>query len=256
MRALAAVTLALVASLAAAQESPEGSPASTGIERQEIRAQLMPRNFTTLAAEIGAKISQLPLREGESFSKGQVLLRFDCSMQQAMLQKARAELDAAQQTHRTNQRLHQLNSIGQLELSLSKASTAKATAEVGVQQAVLSKCSIAAPFAGRITEQRVRDQQYVQPGQALLEIIDDSALELEFLAPSAWLVWLKPGLSFEIDIDETGKAYPARITRLGARIDPVSQSLKVAAIIEGGFPELLAGMSGRVRIGKPAETIE
>jgi RND family efflux transporter MFP subunit len=253
MRLSVAVLLLTSSALASAQMSLEGSPASTGIERQEIRAQLMPRNFTTLAAEIGAKISLLALREGESFSKGQVLLRFDCSMQQAMLQKARAELTAADHTHRTNQRLHELNSVGQLELNLSKASIAKATAEVGVQQAVLSKCSIAAPFSGRITEQRVRDQQYVQPGQALLEIIDDSVLELEFLAPSAWLAWLKPGLPFEIEIDETGKAYPARITRLGARIDPVSQSLKVAATIEGGFPELLAGMSGRVRIAKPAQ---
>lgn len=229
------------------------APARTGIERQEIRAQLMPRQFTTIAAEIGAKISLLPLREGEPFKAGQLLVRFDCSMQQAMLRKAQAELAAAEHTHKANRRLAELDSIGQVELNLSQSAVQKAAAEVGVQQSVLDKCSIPAPFSGRIAEQKVRNQQYVQPGQALLEIIDDSVLELEFLVPSAWLGWLKPGLGFEVEIDETGKVYPARFTRLGARIDPVSQSIKVAAAIDGSFPELITGMSGRVRVTPPSQ---
>lgn len=243
--------LLLALSSASAGEVPAPAPASAGIARQEIRAQLMPRQFTTIAAEVGAKISKLPLREGERFKAGQMLVRFDCSMQQAMLQKARAELSAAEHTLKANRRLAELDSVGQLELDLSQSAMQKASAEVGVQQAVLTKCSIPAPFAGRIAEQKVRDQQYVQPGQTLLEIIDDSVLEFEFLAPSAWLGWLKPGLGFEVEIDETGKTYPARFTRLGARIDPVSQSIKVAAAIDGSFPELITGMSGRVRITPP-----
>ena len=128
----------------------------------------------------------------------------------------------------------------------------KARAEVGANRAVLGKCSVAAPFAGRVAEQKVREQQYVQPGQALLDIIDDSVLELEFLVPSRWLAWLRSGGRFEVHIDETRKSYPARFIRIGARVDPVSQSVKVAAAIDGKFPELIAGMSGRVQITVPA----
>lgn len=253
-RLLPLLPLLLVLPDAIAGEQPAAAPASAGIERQEIRAQLMPRQFTTVAAEIGAKISQLPLREGESFKAGQPLVRFDCSMQQAMLRKAQAELGAAEHSHKANRRLAELDSIGQVELNLSQAAVAKAAAEVGVQQAVLAKCSIPAPFPGRIAEQKVRSEQYVQPGQAMLEIIDDSVLELEFLVPSTWLGWVKPGVGFEVEIDETGKAYPARFTRLGARIDPVSQSIKVTAAIDGRFPELITGMSGRVRITPPHQS--
>jgi len=123
---------------------------------------------------------------------------------------------------------------------------------VGANQALLSKCSIAAPYSGRVAEQKVREQQYVQPGQALLDILDDSVLELEFLVPSAWLGWLKVGGSFQVEIDETRKTYPAKFIRIGARVDPVSQSVKVAAAIDGRFHELIAGMSGRVRVTPPA----
>jgi membrane fusion protein, multidrug efflux system len=231
--------------------APSPALAKTAIERQEIRAQLMPRRYTTVAAEIGAKINRLPVDEGGGFRTGQVLVSFDCSLQQAQLQKAQAELDGAAQTHGTNQRLAELNSVGQLEVDLSKAAEAKARAEVGANKAVLAKCNVAAPFSGRVAEQKVREQQYVQPGQPLLDIIDDSVLELEFLVPSRWLAWLRTGGKFDVQIDETGKTYPAKFTRIGARVDPVSQSVKVAAAINGRFSELIAGMSGRVLVTPP-----
>jgi multidrug resistance efflux pump len=163
-----------------------------------------------------------------------------------------AALGAADKTWSANQRLAELNSVGRVELDVSEAEVAKAKAEVAANAALIAKCTLAAPFAGRIAEQRVREQQYVQPGQALLEIIDDSQLELEFIVPSKWLVWLKPGHGFPVAIDETGKSYPARVQRIGARVDPVSQSVKLSATIDGKFPELIAGMSGKVLMAPPA----
>ena len=236
------------ASAAAAQSAGTRS----GMERQEIRAQLMPRRYTTIAAEIGAKINSIPSAEGDVFKAGQLLVRFDCSLQEAQLQKAQAELDAAEQTYKSNQRMAELNSIGQLELDLSRSALGKARAERGANDAVLAKCQVLAPFGGRIAEQKAREQQYVQPGQPLLDIIDDSVLELEFLVPSNWLAWLRVGGGFKVTIDETRKTYPAKFVRIGARVDAVSQSIKVAATIDGRFPELIAGMSGRVQVSPSA----
>lgn len=256
-----AVGLLLWAGVVSAQNTaarpvapPVAAPAAgakSATERQEIRAQLLPRRYTTIAAEIGAKVNRLPVPEGSAFRAGQLLVSFDCTLQQAQLHKAQADLDGAGQTLKSNQRLSELNSVGQLELDLSQSAVNKARAEVGAHQAVLGKCGVAAPFAGRVAEQKIREQQYVQPGQALLDIIDDSVLELEFLVPSRWLSWLKVGGKFEVQIDETGKSYPAKFIRIGARVDPISQSVKVAAAVDGKFPELIAGMSGRVQVTPP-----
>lgn len=232
----------------------KANPPSTtyAIESQEIRAQLLPLRYTTIAAEIGAKISNIGVAEGGAFKAGELLVSFDCSLQKAQLDKAQAELDGAEQTLKSNLKLEKLNSVGQLELDLSMASVKKAKADLGANNAVLSKCQIVAPFSGRVAEQKVREQQYVQAGQAMLDILDDSVLELEFLVPSVWLRWLKVGATFKVQIDETRKTYPSKFTRIGARVDPVSQSVKVAAAINGKFPELMAGMSGRVMI-RPIE---
>jgi membrane fusion protein, multidrug efflux system len=242
---------AATSAIAQGVKLPEPSLPRVGTERQEIRAQLLPRRYTTVAAEIGAKINSLPVPEGSAFSEGQLLVSFDCSMQQAQLQKAQAELDGSEYTLKSNMRLAELNSVGQLELDLSRAAVGKARAELGANQAVLGKCSVNAPFSGKVAEQKVREQQYVQPGQALLDIIDDSVLELEFLVPSRWLMWMRVGGSFRIQIDETRKTYPARFIRIAARVDPVTQSVKVAGAIDGRFSELVSGMSGRVLVAVP-----
>ena len=81
--------------------------------------------------------------------------------------------------------------MGKVELETSQAEVQKAAAEVAASKALLDKCRVTAPYAGRVAEQKIREQQYAQPGQPLLDIIDDTALELEFLVPSRWLVWLR-----------------------------------------------------------------
>lgn len=227
-------------------------PVKSFNEGQAIRAQLSPRRFTSLSAELGARVNRIAVREGESFKQGQTLIELDCSLQQAQLQKAQATLVGAEKTLSANQRLAALRSVGEIELETAQAEVEKARADVALMKTTLSKCAIYAPFSGRVAEQKIREQQFVQPGQIIVDLIDDTALELEFIVPSKWLTWLRNGSSLKVSIDETGKAYPAKVLRLGARVDPVSQSIKVVAVIDGRYPDLMAGMSGNILLAQPA----
>lgn len=245
LRALGLAGMMLAAGSALAAES--GEPTAP-----VIRAQLTPRRFTTLSAELAAKIDRLTLREGDRFREGQVLVGMECSLQRANLDKARAELTAAAKTSAVDSRLHEMKAGGALEADVAAANEAKARAEVAAAGAIVSKCQVLAPFPGRVVELKVHEQQFVQAGAPLMDILDDSALEVEFLAPSRWLTWLKPGAAFQVAVDETGKTYPAKVTRLGARVDPVSQSVKVVGEIPGRPDDLIAGMSGQVIARPPA----
>ena len=124
---LLAVGAAWLALPACAQTNPAAS-ARPALEKQDIRAQLTPRRFTTIAGEIGAKISRISVSEGGRFRAGQNLVSLDCSLQQAQLQKAKAALTAAERTYAANKRLSELNSIGKVELEVSEAEAAKARA--------------------------------------------------------------------------------------------------------------------------------
>lgn len=223
-------------------------PTSSGIERQEIRAQLRPVRYTTLSAEIGAVVKTLPLREGQRFAKDEVLLHLDCALLEAQHRKSLAEVAGAERALQANQRLAELNAAGLMELDLARNAVDKAVAERDIAQTQLSKCDIHAPFNGIVAEHRIREQQYVQPGTPVLDLIDDSAYEIEFLAPSAWLSRLRVNMTVRIFIDEARRSAFARIVRINPRIDPVSQSVKITATVEGPVQDLRAGMSGRLQM--------
>jgi len=52
---------------------------------------------------------------------------------------------------------------------------------------------------------------------------------------------------FEFYVEENKNSYPARVIRMGTRVDPVSQSIPVVGKIKGPTPDLLPGMSGVAR---------
>lgn len=229
---------------------PQFAAAQENLFGNRIRAQLTAFQQTTLSAEIAANISKLPLHEGESFKKDDLLVEFDCALLNAQLNKAEATAEVARQGLKVSKRLETLNSISTLEVDQATARVKETEAEREAMKVNVSKCSLAAPYSGRIAKLHVDAYQYVTPGKPLMDILDTSRLEVRLIVPSVWLTWLRPGGRFAIQIEELGKNYTARVIRLGARIDPVSQSLSITGEIEGIHGELLPGMSGWATFSK------
>jgi multidrug efflux pump subunit AcrA (membrane-fusion protein) len=210
---------------------------STKVVDQDIRAQLSAVAYTTIVSELGARIQSLPVKEGGA--------------QRAQLQKAVALLSMAERNYEANSKLLELGSIGRIESENSYSEYLKFKAEHEEILSTIRRCRISAPYSGMVFEQKARAQQFVQAGQPVMEILDNSALELEFIVPSKWSPWLVKGYHFNIKLDETDKTYPAQITRINGKIDSVSQTIKVAAVINGTFKELSPGMSGVIVIAPP-----
>lgn len=213
-----------------------------------LRAQIKARQSTLIASEMNARISELGWHDGERFSTGQTLVSFHCSLEQAQLRKAEATLAKKTNTYEVDQRLATLRSIGALELAVAKAETDEASADVAVAKAVVERCVIKAPFSGKIAEVLARPYQSVKIGDPLLEIHSDKSLEIEFMAPSRALLKLTIGKQFSVTLEETGKSYHAEISRLGGKVDAVSQTIKVYARILDNTDELLPGMSGAIEL--------
>lgn len=138
---------------------------SSGVDKQEIRAQLRPARHTTLSAEIGAVVQRIWVQEGERFEIDTPLIQLDCGLHEAQRAKSTAELAGAQRSLQANQRLAELNAAGLMELDLAKSAVERSQAELRISETQLSKCEIKAPFAGIVAEQRIREQQYVHPAR-------------------------------------------------------------------------------------------
>ncbi|WP_150052106.1 MULTISPECIES: efflux RND transporter periplasmic adaptor subunit [Methylomonas] len=228
------------------------NPETAAVSEPEVRVQLAPINTTTLSAELAAVIQKLTVRDGERFKHGELLVEFDCSIQKAQLDKAQATADGAKKTYDVNSRLAQLESISSLEVDVAEAKLGEAKADIALYKASLKKCRISAPFSGRVAQLHAHQYQHLKVGDPIMDILDDGQLEIRMIVPSPWLSWLKAGQKFQIHIDELNQEYPAEVSTLGARIDPVSQTVAVIGKIKGKHPELLAGMSGQAKFPEKA----
>jgi membrane fusion protein (multidrug efflux system) len=220
-----------------AQEHPE----------RAARGVLRARDQAMLSSELAGRIVDMPYADGQNFDKGDVLVRFDCGAYQAQLNAAQAAVRATREELNHNKQLAALNSVGRFEVALAEAKQAQAQAEAQVYQVQVKRCSISAPFSGRVVQRKAQPHESVASGAPLLEIVDNRTLEVHLLVPSSWLGRLQPGEHFEFIPDETGQPLQVEIKRLGARIDEGSQTLQLIATLPAGTSGLLAGMSGSAR---------
>ncbi|MGE4280113.1 MAG: efflux RND transporter periplasmic adaptor subunit [Magnetospirillum sp.] len=219
---------------------------------RDVRVQITATTMTTIGAAMAGRLSQFPLKDGDRFREGQLLARFDCAVQDGAVARARASYEKRRKIYDIQQKQRQLGSNSALDFEVAGAELREAGADVAAAQAMSSRCTLAAPFAGRVAAVTAREHQYVAEGAPLLEILSDRDLELEMMVPSRWLGWLKVGTHFEVAVEETGQTYAASLIRVSGKVDAVSQSIKVYGRIPSGGDALLPGMSGRALFHPPS----
>lgn len=244
------LTLA-AAALAEPSATPPTRPAQTAskpsVDPNAIRVLLSPELETTLIAQMVGRIASLNASLGAPVVRGRTIVAMDCGESKARLQMADAELAGANETLETKTRLRQLDAAGDMEVALAASAAERAKGAIALARAQVDQCTVTAPFSGRIAKVHVKPHQGVGVGTPLVDLISDGPLKLRLNVPSTYLRQLRPGARFEVDIDETGKSYPARVTAINARVDAVAQSIELEARIDGRPGELLAGMSGVAR---------
>jgi RND family efflux transporter MFP subunit len=243
-------------SMAGTAQSQNQSPLATprtgaAVDPNAIRVQLSPELETTLASQMVGRISALNATLGGAVAKGRTLVSMDCSESVAKLHMAEAEYAMARETLETKTSLRKLEAAGDMEVALARAGAERAQAAIAVSQAQIAQCTVLAPFSGRIVKLHVKPYQGVNMGSPLVEMVSDGPLKLRLNVPSRLLRSLRIGSAFEVDIDETGKTYTAKVTAINARVDAVAQTLELEARIDGRPAGLLAGMTGIARFAAP-----
>lgn len=210
------------------------------------KVRVVVRSFETAAigAEINARITYLPTREGDRFRKGDVLIEFDCSKIVAERDAAVASFKSHRAAYENQRQMLRYKAAGSLAVDQARFEMEKTEADVRGLEAKRAGCKVLAPFDGRVSEKAAHIHEIAQPNQPLVKIVNESKLELVMMVPSASLARLGNDTRFDVVIDETGERHEARVVQSTGLIDPVSQSVRLIAEIARPTPTVLPGMSG------------
>lgn len=228
------------------------TPSVSEAESYVVQAVLSPKRQAVIASGIDAKITKFDIESGDVFKKGQVLIEYDCSVDQARLMESQSRQRVTQRQLEAYQKLRSMESVSDMELVMATESNEQNKAMIEQIRGRLKYCKHIAPFDGRVMNKMAAQHEFVQPGRVLMDISSLEPLRAEFLIPSKWLRWLNIGTPLQIQIDETDRSYSAKIVAIRGEVDPVSQSLQVVAEMEAYHEELLPGMSGQAVFSQEA----
>ena len=219
-------------------------PAMAAQPADTVRGVLQPLREASLSVDFSQPISKLPLKEGEAFRKGQVLVSFDCSRFAAELKAERAAWQARRLELASKRRLLQHQATGRFAVSIARAKAQEAAARVAVVRSRLAKCTLRAPWDGVVVERFVKPHETPKPGAPLLAIVATGGVEVEMIAPAKWLTWVRPGIPFTFRVDETGQTLQGTLTRIGAVVDKVSQTVRLHGLVRDLPTGVRPGMGG------------
>lgn len=209
-----------------------------------ILAQAWAETETVISSPMVGLVQQIPNRIGQRFERGETLLAFDCTENQARAQIAQSELTAASEALEAKIRLKAMDAASEIEVTTAAAQVAKAEAQLRLSTYQVGQCKVSAPFAGFVVRVMGKPYQTATVGQPMIEIVSAGVPKLRLSASSKWFSRIRPGTQLNVRIDETGVVYRAAVSAINARIDPVNQSFEMEARIQGGAASLLPGMSG------------
>ena len=101
-----------------------------------------------------------------------------------------------------------------------------------------------APFDGHVLELGIHEHETAQPGKPYIGIIADGELEIDLIVPADWVRDVKVGSELKFAVDESKSAHTIVVKRVGAAIDPLSQTAKLVAAFSGSAEGVMPGMSG------------
>ncbi|MGZ3235834.1 MAG: efflux RND transporter periplasmic adaptor subunit [Burkholderiaceae bacterium] len=219
-------------------------------------------NQIAVKARLAGEVRDVLVREGESVSAGQILIKIDTSeytarLEQARgtLQAARGQLDIATKARDNNQALLTKGFISQnafdnaaSQYDIARANLDSAKGAFDVAQKSLNDTVIRAPISGLVSSRTVQPGEKVSADNRLLDIVDLHQMEMEAAIPTTDIMSIALGQEVQVKVE--GLAEP--LTGKVARINPSTQSgsRSIMAYIQINNPKnmLRVGMFGEAQL--------
>jgi len=242
----------------------EAAAARDFIDAIEVSGELRAKRVVHIFAKVGGLVEELPVGLGDVVKTGQTLARVednDLGWREkqgqageraagAMVKQAAAQLDVVRSESERAKKMFEdkvlpeadyIRAQGQLRLAQAALGAAQAQVDVaragsGLAKEARSWTTIESPIDGVVTRKFTELGATVggQPPQPLMELQDQSSLEIRVDVPALALDAVKVGTTVEFEVQERpGKRFAATVAAVGKSLDPMTRRVRVELLVDG-----------------------
>ncbi len=238
----------------------EGGPRAMPVEASGVQVGTLPLEVGTVGSlqanesvvirsEIAGRVSEIHFSEGQKIAQDSILVVIEPSEYRAQVEQIQATLELIQLNFERAHQLHQEKLISQQAFDEIQAKLKESQANLALAQARLKKTTIRAPFHGILGLRQVSPGDYLQPGQAIVNLEDMDSLKMDFHIPEIYLGQVKTGQTVDIRVDAfPNRTFSGKIYAIDPRIEEATRTLLLRARIPNVGGELRPGMFARVAL--------
>lgn len=262
--------LFLMVLLVAAAQAQTPVSVATPVTDQSAETLRLTGNFTarrevSLSPQLDGRVEQVQVEVGDRVDQGALIALLDTRLAElqadragAVRDEAVARLAEARRLAEEGRRLIGSQFLPDTEVRAREAGVAfaeaalrRAEADLAIEQERLERHQIRAPFAGVISARLAEQGDWVEPGRAVVELVQTSELWLDVRVPQAYWRRLSRG---EISVAARADALPdialaAEVAALVPVSDPAARTFLLRLRVEDDAGDLTPGMSAQVELG-------
>ena len=196
-----------------------------------------------ITAKVTDKISQIGFTDGQFVEKGDILVELTNDEQTAQLNEAKADRNEARTQLKRLEDLADQGTVAVSQVDEVRARYSVTNARLEAIVARLRDRVIRAPFDGLLGFRQVSPGTLVSPGTTITTLDDVSTLKLDFSVPELFLGAIDIGDPIVASSPAyRGKRFEGTVTGIGSRVNDVTRTITVRALLPNDDFELRPGM--------------
>lgn len=213
----------------------------------QAEGQALPDRDTAIRAETSGQIAEVLVKKGQDVEAGAVIARFETAEKEANLMRARAELERAQRDFTSASTLREQGVATVARVSETEAALATARAQLTAAEEALADTVISAPFAGRIETLSLDSGEYIQSGNDVGRIVDNTPLTVTIQVPQQSLRQLQNNQPARV-LFITGEERAGSVSFVGTSAARDTRTFLTEIDVPNADGAIPAGISAKIKI--------
>ena len=192
-------------------------------------------------------VKRMLVSEGQAVSRGQLIAEMDDTQARNLLVGAEASMTQANDALERYKMLHDNGSLPEVQWVEVQSKVAQAKSQLEVAKKNLADCRLTAPVGGIIGKKLVGAGETALPSQAVVSILDISAVKVKVSVPEAEISSIHANTPTSIKVEAIDGSYQGGRIEKGVEADALTHTYDIRINVANSGRKLLPGMVASVR---------
>jgi len=203
-------------------------------------------NQATVAAQVSGRVVEVHVDAGQAVRKGDLLMKIDAREASEVAAGASAQYVNARAHYQRTLSLRQQGFVSQAAVDKAKADLDAAQAAHGQAAVGVGHATVRAPLTGIVAQRLTEMGEMATPGKPLLVIHDPQGLRVTASIPQYRVPQMHSVRQARIEFPELGKVVDATSVTVLPTADAATHVSPVRVGLPPGFADIVPGMHARV----------